>query len=115
MTDQEQIEQMRIIILGDSTDTSKDDVFNIELQNALAIELNTLFPFDSSQTDIDKTNFRLRNWQVRCAIELYKGKSRAGVKSYSENGLSVSYMSTLISKDLLQELVPKVGVPKCSK
>ena len=112
MTTEEQLNQMRIIILGNGTDTSKDDVFNIELSNALAIELNTLFPFDTTKTSIDETNFRLRNWQVRCAIELYKAKERMGVQSYSENSLSVSYLTTLLSKDLLQELVPKVGVPR---
>ena len=35
------------------------------------------------------------------------------VQSYSENGLSVTYLTGLISSDLLRELMPpKAGIPK---
>ena len=54
---------------------------------------------------------RLRNWQVRCAIELYKKMGTTNVQSYSENGLSVTYMTGLLSSELLNELSPpKAGV-----
>lgn len=110
MTNEEQITQMRWMILGNASDDSKDTIFNIMLSNAKAIILNTLFPFDSNAT-LDETNFRLRNWQVRCAIELYNAIDRDGIQSYSENGFSVSYLTTKISSSLLGELVPKAGCP----
>jgi hypothetical protein len=111
MTDEEQITQMRITILEDENDSSKDSIFNIMLSNAKAIALNTLYPFDKTITDIEKTNFRLRNWQVRCAIELYNAIGKNGLQSYTENGLSVTYFQNLISPVLYRELVPKAGAP----
>ena len=41
MTQEEQLTQMRIVILNDENDDSKDSVFNIMLNNAKAIALNT--------------------------------------------------------------------------
>ena len=111
MTDEEQITQMRIVILEDATDSSKDAVFTVMLNNAKAIALNTLYPFDKTITDIEEDNFRLRNWQVRCATELYNAIGKNGLQSYTENGLSVTYFQNLISPVLFRELVPKAGAP----
>lgn len=111
MTQEEQIIQMRITVLNDENDDSKDSVFSVMLNNAKAIALNTLYPFDKTITDIDETNFRLRNWQVRCAIELYNAIGKNGLQSYTENGLSVTYFQNLISPVLYRELVPKAGAP----
>lgn len=111
MTHEEQLTQMRIVILNDENDDSKDSVFDVMLNNAKAIALNTLYPFDKTITDIDETNFRLRNWQVRCATELYEAIGKNGLQSYTENGLSVTYFQNLISPILYRELVPKAGAP----
>lgn len=111
MTQEEQLIQMRITVLNDENDDSKDSVFTVMLNNAKAIALNTLYPFDKTITDIDETNFRLRNWQVRCAIELYNAIGKNGLQSYTENGLSVTYFQNLISPVLYRELVPKAGAP----
>jgi hypothetical protein len=111
MTHEEQLTQMRIVILNDENDDSKDSVFDVMLNNAKAIALNTLYPFDKTITDIDETNFRLRNWQVRCATELYEAIGKNGLQSYTENGLSVTYFQNLISPVLYRELVPKAGAP----
>ena len=111
MSDEKQIEQMRIILLKNKDDDSQDDLFQVYLQNALAIQLNTLFPYDKN-AKIDEKDFRMRNWQVRCAIELYNATDRSGVQSYSENGLSVSYYEGIVSSSLLNELVARAGCPK---
>ena len=111
MTQEEQLIQMRITVLNDENDDSKNSVFTVMLNNAKAIVLNTLYPFDKTITDIDETNFRLRNWQVRCAIELYEAIGKNGLQSCTENGLSVTYFQNLISPALYRELVPKAGVP----
>ena len=110
MTDQEQIEMLRILILRDLNDDSEDLLFNVLLTNARAIQLNALFPYDDSAT-VSEDNFRLRNWQVRCAKELYDGCDRSGVQSYSENGLNVSYFANIVSQSLMMELTPKAGCP----
>lgn len=110
MTDQEQIEMLRILILKDLNDDSQDTLFEVLLVNARAIQLNALFPFDDSAT-VSEDNFRLRNWQVRCAKELYESADRSGVQSYSENGLNVSYFANIVSQSLMMELTPKAGCP----
>lgn len=112
MSQEEQLTKMRLEILGDATDESKDDLFIDKLNDAEVVALNTLFPFNSDEQSLDTKNKRLANWQVRCAIELYRKIGTTNVASYSENGLSVTFLTGLISTELLNELVPKVGVPK---
>ena len=101
---------MRISILNDSSNTSLDEIFREKLDDAKSIALYTLFPFDDTAELPD--TWRMHSWLVRCAIELYNKKDSANVQSYSENGISVSYLSGLISKTLLNELIPKAGVPR---
>lgn len=113
MSQEEQLKKMRLEILGDIANKSKDDVFKLKLDDAEIVALNTLFPYDLSKDTIDaENNKRLANWQTRCAIELYKAMERVGYQSYSENGLSVQFLTSLLSSDLLGELVPKAGIPK---
>ena len=110
MSDTEMIVKMRISILGSSDDESQDDLFEAKLDDAKSIALYTLYPFDN-EAELPNT-WRMGSWLTRCAIELYHKKDSENVQSYSENGLSVSYLSGLISKTLLNELIPKAGVPK---
>ena len=106
----EKIIKMRIMILGNSDDDSQDDIFTIKLDEARSVALDTLYPFDANAELPD--TWRMNMWLVRCAIELYNRKDSDNVQSYSENGISVSYWSGKISKSLLDELIPKAGVPK---
>lgn len=112
MSQDEQLNKMRLEILGDVADTTKDEVFKTKLDDAEIVALNTLYPYNFTITELDKTNKRLANWQTRCAIELYKAMERIGVQAYAENGLSVSFLTSLLSSNLINELVPKAGVPK---
>ncbi len=112
MSEEKQLEKMRLEILGDITNESKDTDFKNKLDDAEVVALNTLFPYNFEEKELDKTNKRLANWQTRCAIELYRKMKTTNVSSYSENGLSVTFLTGLISNELLNELTPKVGVPK---
>lgn len=113
MSQDEQLKKMRLAILNSSNDKSKDDEFKSKLDDAEIVALNALYPYDLTKTEIDKTNKRLANWQTRCAIELYNASERIGVQSYAENGLSVQFLTGLVSSDLRNELTPpKAGVPK---
>lgn len=113
MSQEEQLKKMRLEVLGDVADNTKDEVFKLKLDDAEIVALNTLYPYDLTKTTIDaKNNKRLANWQARCAIELYNKMENTNVQSYSENGLSVTYLTGLISSELLNELVPKAGIPK---
>ena len=105
-----QIEEMRLELLGNKTDTSKDDLFNLKLKQAKYIALETLYPFDK---EIDELPIRIaKDWQVRCAIELYNMIGEEGFISYSENGLSYTKNTGLISKELMEELIPKADIPR---
>ena len=114
MSQEEQLMKMRLEILGDVANKSKDDVFKSKLDDAEIVALNTLYPYNMEKTTIDaENNKRLANWQTRCAKELYRKMGTTNVQSYSENGLSVTYLTGLISKELLNELAPpKAGVIK---
>ena len=60
MSRDEQIKVMRIEILKDVSDNSKDDIFKIMLDNAEAIALNTLYPYNQ---EIDHLPYNKRiNW-----------------------------------------------------
>lgn len=105
-----QLEEMRLKVLGDINNTTKDNIFKINLKDAKYIALGTLYPFE---LEIDTLPKRIaESWQVRCAIELYSLLEEGAYISYSENGLSWQRASELVSKDLMNELTPKAGVPK---
>lgn len=112
MSQEEQLFRMRLEILNDPSDRTEDEIFKSKLDDAEIIALNTLYPYDYEKKRLDRSNKRLANWQTRCAIELYRKMGTTNVQSYSENGLSVTYMTGLISSSLMNELVPKAGVPK---
>nr|DAM10945.1 MAG TPA: hypothetical protein [Caudoviricetes sp.] len=113
MSQEEQLFKMRLEILGDIKDTTEDQLFKSKLDDAEVVALNTLYPYDYDKRKLDKSNKRLANWQTRCAIELYSATSRLGISSYSENGMSATFLNSLVSSDLKNELrPPKAGVPK---
>ena len=109
MTEEEQLKKMRLEVLNDINNQEFDEIFKIKLLDAKYIALNTLYPFHKEITELPD---RYKNWQVRCAIELYNAIGEEGYLSYSENGLSYTKATDLISKSLMNELIPRAGVPK---
>ena len=111
ITEEQQLEDMRQEILGDKSNTSKDDTFKVMLKKAKNRYLNLVYPFDRDITELPDD--RAREWQTNCAIELYNLDGDENLTSYSENGLSESYGKAGLSEGLLSELPPaKAGVPK---
>ena len=53
MSQEEQLKKMRLEILGDVTNQSKDDVFKLKLDDAEVVALNTLYPYDLTKTTND--------------------------------------------------------------
>ena len=53
---------------------------------------------------------RYLDLQYRCAIDLYNRAGAEGQVSHSENGISRSWGAEWISQELLNEVVPLVGV-----
>lgn len=55
---------------------------------------------------------RYLDWQYRCALAIYTKDGADGQKSHSENGISRSWGSESIPKELLHEIPPFAGVPR---
>ena len=109
--EEQQLKEMRMEILGNSSDASKDETFKRMLKRAKNRYLNLVYPFDKDITELPDD--RAREWQTSCAIELYKLDGDENLTSYSENGLSESYGKAGLSEGLLSELPPaKAGVPE---
>ena len=113
MTENDQLKRMRLKILENADDDSKDNIFKINLEEAKYRYLRLVYPFDRNV--IDLPDDRAKDWQTRCAIELYNLDElgdEANYTQYSENGLSYSRAKAGLSQDLLNELPPaKAGVP----
>lgn len=107
ITEEEQLKEMRVEILENSEDDSKDEVFKIKLKRAKQRYLRLVYPFNRGITELPDD--RAIDWQTKCAIELYNLAGDENLKSYSENGLSESYARAGISQDLLNELPPPVA------
>lgn len=104
ITEEEQLKEMRTEILEDSSNDSKDEVFKIKLKRAKQRYLRLVYPFNRKITELPDD--RARDWQTKCAIELYNLAGDENIMSYSENGLSETYARAGISQDLLNELPP---------
>lgn len=101
---------MRLELLDNVDDDSQDEIFKIKLIDAKHEYLRLVYPFNLEINELP--NDRAKNWQTKCAIELYNLMGDENVSSYSENGLSETYEKAGISQDLLNELPPaKAGVP----
>ena len=80
------------------------------LEDSMYIGLCILYPFDDfSDKQFPRKYF---NWQIRCCVELYGLAGRENLASYGENGLTWTMFKSGLSVDLLNELTPRVGVPK---
>ena len=112
ITEEQQLQKMRRKILKNSYDSSQDEDFKDCLEDAKFRYLRLVYPF-RYKTMTELTDDSARNWQTKCAIELYNLNGDENLTSYSENGLSETYAKAGISQDLLNELPPpEAGVIK---
>ena len=77
------------------------------LEDSKYVALSLRFPYrDYSTIELP---IKYKNWQLRCAVEIYQQIGSEGIKSYSENGLSWTRDSGYISYELRGEIEPLVG------
>lgn len=97
-------------------ETTYGKVLNNLLEDSKFIALSLKYPFDDTKEELPNTS-KYNNWQIRCALELYNLLKSGGndFVSYSENGISWTRDSSIISKQLKSEIMPKVGIPKKSE
>ena len=109
-----QLEKLKRRIIYDAdifgSTLNYENVLKDLLEDSMYIGLSILYPFeDFSNMQFPK---RYYNWQIRTCVELYELAGKSNIASYSENGLSWTKFKSGLSKDLLNELVSKVGTPK---
>lgn len=101
-------ERIPMSITGITVASDYDAMIDALLEDSKNIALSNIYPFkDWSKLDLPTKYY---NWQIRAAIELYNLADKAGIKSYSENGLSWSKSTDLLSQGLMEEITPRVGV-----
>ena len=105
MTEADQIEEMRTLLDIDNSIT--DDLLAIYLKRAKYIYLRLVYPFEREVDELPDE--RAKDWQTKCACELYSLKDKGNLSRYSENGLSEGYGKAGLSEDLLSELPPARG------
>ena len=88
-----------------------NDVLNTLLEDSKIKCLSILYPYTEDFDDIELPK-RFENWQLRASVELYNLADKAGIVNYSENGIVWSKLTDGLSFSLLNEITPKVGVPK---
>ena len=96
----------------------KDDGLLSELlESAKNVILNLRFPYGDYPTETKSTGdgtleevtvleSRYLDLQIRMALDLYNKIGAEGELSHSENGVSRSYESSWISKELRNEVIP---------
>lgn len=77
--------------------------------SARNIALSRVYPFYDYSTK--KLPNKYIEWQYKCCIELYNLADKTGFITYSENGLSFGKLTDGISRQLLEEIVSKAGIP----
>ena len=100
------------LLLG-ITDESKDDLLELLMEIANDVAKRNIYPFEDDLDEI-VLGSRYNVWILQASKEMYQNLGQENVKSYSENGLSITYseMTGGVSFDLMTQLVPKVGIPK---
>ena len=98
-----QLERLKIRI----TENVSDEVLSDILESAKAVILSRRFPFGEQPLEIEP---RYNDLQIRIAVEMFNKQGAEGEISHSENGVSRTYSSASVSKELLREITPKAGV-----
>jgi hypothetical protein len=100
------------LLLG-ITVTTQDSLLNLLLEMADDLAKRTLYPFTVDISVIVLPS-KYNMWIVQASKEMYQNMGNESVRSYSENGLSITYkdLTSGISKDLLSQLIPKAGLPE---
>lgn len=91
------------------TGDQDDDLLNDLIESAKNAILSRRFPYGDAPEEVEA---RYADLQFRIALDLYNKIGAEGQTRHDENGIDRTYESSWISKQLLDEVTPFVGVPK---
>lgn len=93
-------------------DTSQDALLEYLLEQVDDVAKSVVLPFEDWEYVELPNKYDL--WTVRATVEMFNHMGLDGVRSYSENGLSITYeqMKNGLSEGTLSQLTPRAGVPK---
>lgn len=77
--------------------------------SARDLGLSRVYPFYDYSTKTLPNKYA--QWLYKCCIELYNLADKTGFITYSENGLSFGKLTDGVSRQLLEEIMSKPGVP----
>ena len=100
-------EEMLRVIRAMSDSEDDDAVLFAYLDQAGAAILARRFPYDETVTEVPA---RYEQRQIEIAIYLLNKRGAEGQVSHSENGVSRTYGSASIPEEMLEDIVPLVGV-----
>ena len=87
-----------------------NNILEILLEDSKNKCLSILYHFeDYSEMELPKKYY---NWHLRACVEMFNLADKAGIVNYSENGINWSKLTDGLSLSLLNEITPKVNVPK---
>ena len=84
-----------------------EDILEDCIDTAKAAILNRRFPFGDWPEEVET---RYQDLQFRIAMDLYNKIGAESELSHTENGISRTYESSWISKQLLDEITPYCGM-----
>lgn len=79
------------------------------LESAENIIISRRFPFGGENAVYES---RYDDLKIRIAEDMYNRIGASGQLTHSENGIDRTWGSEWVSEQLLNEIIPKVGVPR---
>ena len=102
------LQRLKLRLGISSDDTSQDDLLEDILTTSYIAVMSRRYPYLDFNHWPD-TDPCLEEKELLVAMDLYNKMGAEGQLSHSENGISRSYQSSWISKDLLADIVPVCG------
>lgn len=84
-----------------------EDILTDCIETAKTAILNRRFPYQAWPEEVEA---RYQDLQFRIAMDLYNKIGAEGETGHSENGISRTFESSWVSKQLLEEVTPYCGV-----
>ena len=109
MTDEEKIEMTRVFAQETDTDSLSDAVVSTYLTLAGQKIIARAYPYDDSVTEVPT---RYQVLQCEIAAYLINKRGAEGETAHSEIGVSRNYGSADVPKELINQVVPHIGVIK---